>query len=102
MLIWREANQLHKQLAVALVVVSGLDGLLTMWATNHGFVEVNPLMRPIAHTWILPVWKAGIAALGAWFVLRFSRRFPRIVTLGLSVSVAFVLVVFILNLLELI
>ena len=83
---------MHKKLAIALVVVSGIDGVLTVWATNHGFIEVNPLMAPIAHTWILPVWKVGIATLGAVFVLLFSRRFPRIVT--------FVAVVLVLNLLE--
>lgn len=92
---------LHKKLAIALLVVSGADGVLTVWATNHGFIEVNPLMAPIANTWILPVWKVGIAALGAAFVLLFSLRFPRVVTFGLAAAVTFVLSIFVLDLLEL-
>ena len=103
---------LHRTLAIALVLLSGLSGVLTMWAANNvaGFYELNPLMRlivpsvmhPIEHTWILPVWKTSTAAVGAWFALRFSLRFPRIVTFGLAAAVTFVLWTFVLDLLELI
>lgn len=98
---------MHKKLAVTIVVLSGIDGLLTMWATNHGFVEVNPLMRPIAHTWILPVWKTAIAGVGVAFALWLLRRFLKpgsrlalAVPLGLTAAIIFLLMVLVLNLLE--
>ncbi|MBA7704395.1 hypothetical protein ES703_113202 [subsurface metagenome] len=96
------AMMLHKQLAVALVVTSGLCSLLTVWASQNlpGFWELNPLMRPIADSWVLPVWKTAAACFGALFALLFSQRIPKVVTIGLSVAVAIVTVNIVLDLLE--
>ena len=89
---------------MALVVISGLNGVLTVWASQNlpGFWEENPLMRPIADSWVLPVWKTAAATFGAWFALLFSSRVPKVITIGLSVAVAIVTVNIVLDLLELI
>ncbi len=38
-----------------LVALKAIDGFWTLWATNHGYMELNPIMVPIAHTWWGPV-----------------------------------------------
>ncbi len=54
------------------------DGLMTLWAVNNGYKEVNPLMAPVAASPLFLVFKVVSVLLivaAAWF---FIRRFPRL------------------------
>lgn len=68
------------------------DAFLTLWATNNGFQEVNPLMVPFAHTWAFPFIKLVPALVGLFIVSKLTARFPRfrpLAVVGLASSVAF-------------
>jgi len=88
-------------LAMTLVVLQVADSFLTMWATNHGYQEVNSIVTPIAHTWWLPVCKV-LPAIGVSFLmLKLARRFPKTVVFGLSAASAFLAIVLVANVFEL-
>lgn len=54
-----------KTVMIMFMGLESADGFLTMWATRNGFVEVNPLMMPIAHTWIMPLQKMAITVVNS-------------------------------------
>jgi len=96
---------LFKGLAGGLVAMQIIDSFLTLWATNNGFVEVNPLMAPIAHLWALPVVKIVPVLLAVWGIAKLQRRFPIIgkpVSVGLVSCIAFYAAVLITNISEII
>ena len=75
------------------VGLEATDGLLTMWAMNHGFKEVNLLIAPIADSWLLPVLKVALALLGVGILFPVAKRFPRMVNFGfISVSIFLIIV----------
>ncbi len=94
-------------LAVLLVTLQIIDSLLTMWAVNHGYIELNPVIAPIAGTYwmlvvkVLPVIGVGIFAI--W--VKFPKSWiiaPRVMTWGLGSACVFLGIVLISNLMELI
>lgn len=88
-------------LALVLVVLQVADSFLTVWATNHGYQEVNSIVAPIAHTWWLPVCKV-LPAIGVSFLMvKLARRFPKTVAFGLSCASAFLAIVLVANVFEL-
>ena len=88
-------------LAITLVVLQVADSFLTMWATNHGYQEVNSIVAPIAHTWWLPACKV-LPAIGVSFLMvKLARRFPKTVAFGLSAASAFLAIVLVANVFEL-
>lgn len=88
-------------LVLVLVVLQVADSFLTVWATNHGYQEVNSIVTPIAHTWWLPVCKV-LPAIGVSFLMvKLARRFPKTVAFGLSCASAFLAIVLVANVLEL-
>ncbi len=87
-----------KKLAAMLMGLQVTDGFLTMWATNHGFIEANPLVAPIAQTWLFPSWKIGSVLLGMMILFPLARRSPKAVKLGLSFASAFMIAVLTANL----
>jgi len=88
-------------LALALVVLQVADSFLTMWATNHGYQEVNSIVAPIAHTWWLPACKV-LPAIGVSFLMvKLARRFPKTVVFGLLAALAFLASVLVANVFEL-
>ena len=88
-------------LALALVVLQVADSFLTMWATNHGYQEVNSIVAPIAHTWWFPTLKI-LPAIGVSFLMvKLGRRFPKTVIFGLSAASAFLATVLVANVFEL-
>ena len=94
-----------KLLAGALVAAQIADSFLTLWATNNGFVEVNPLMAPIAHLWIMPVVKIVPALLVVWGISKLQQRFPVLgtpVSVGLVVCIAFYAAILVSNVSEII
>jgi len=64
-------------LALVFLVLQATDAFLTLWATNNGFVEINPLMVRFASTWLLPVFKIVPAVAVLWGLPRLVNRFPR-------------------------
>ncbi len=91
-------------LAITFITVEAVDAFLTLWATNNGFQEVNPLMVPFAHTWAFPFIKIIPAGLVMWGIIRVNKRYPRTQTttaLGLVGAVAFVTAILISNISEL-
>ena len=75
-----------------LVVLKAIDGFWTMWAVNNAYVEINPIMAPIAHTWLEPTLTIIPTALFGVLVMWFSRRFPAvtgILNYGVLVSCLF-------------
>jgi len=88
-------------LALTLVALQVADSFLTMWATNHGYQEVNSIVAPIAHTWWLPVCKV-LPAIGVSFLMiKLAHRFPKTVVFGLSGASVFLAIVLVANVLEL-
>ena len=78
---------------VLFVGLETTDGLLTTWAVNHGFQELNILTAPIAGSWLFPVIKIALALLGVALLLPLAKRFPRLVNFGfVCVSVFLTLV----------
>ena len=91
-----------KKIFTALII---LDGILTFWATNNGYVEVNPLMAPIAHTALYPILKVITVILGVVIVAALVKRFPqlkRVATLGYASCIVFYVLVLASNTMELI
>ena len=84
-----------KLLTWAFVAMQALDGGLTLWATNNGFIEVNRLYAPVAHQWLAPVLLKVLPAAAVAFVLyRLAQRYPRtkpVTAVGLLAAVAFYL-----------
>ena len=66
-------------LGIAFVMAEAADAFLTLWAAWNldGFQEVNPLLAPIAGTWLSPLVKILPAALVAWGLSRLGNRYPR-------------------------
>ena len=96
---------IFKILAGGLVAAQIADSFLTLWATNNGFVEVNPIMAPIAHLWVMPVVKIVPALLVVWGIAKLQRRFPVIgkpVSVGMVACIAFYAAVLITNISEII
>jgi len=90
-------------LSVAFIGLQAADTFLTMWAVNHGFTEVNPLMAPIAGTWASPVVKIAPAILVAVGLARLTKRWPRtrtVATVGQAATVVFMVGILTSNLLE--
>lgn len=75
-----------KKLSITLVCLQAADGFLTMWATNNGFREANPLAAPIAQTWLFPTWKISVSLLGIAILAPLARRLPNAVKRGLGVA----------------
>ena len=91
-------------LGIAFVAFEAADAFLTLWAVNHGFEEVNPIMAPIAGTWASPLVKILPAVLVAWGLARLGRRYPKtqpVTAVGLVAAVAFYGVVLASNVAEL-
>lgn len=83
-------------LATIFIILEAADGLVTLWGTNHGIPEANPLFAPFAHTWLLPVVKiaVGFAFVGLLFLV--SHYFPaarRLAGIGLIAGVGIQVVV---------
>lgn len=78
------------------------DGILTMWATNHGFQEVNPLMAPIASSWVFLASKIVVVVLSLGILIVIGRRFPRSVNVALNITSFFLLAVIASNLFEMV
>jgi len=91
-------------LIIAFVALQVADAFLTLWATNNGFQEVNPLMVSFAHTWAFPFMKIIPALVASWLLLKLNVRFPRtrpMTAAGFAMAVAFLGVVLISNVAEL-
>lgn len=86
-------------LAVIFMTLEAIDGFFTMWATNHGFVEINKLAEPVASTWFFPAWKIGAAILGIFILMPITRHFPGLVKFGLALVSSFLVVVLVSNIL---
>ena len=78
-------------LSMAFIGLQTADTFLTMWAVNHGFTEVNPLMAPIASTWVSPVVKIAPAIIVAIGLAWLTKRWPRTRTVAIVGQVAVVL-----------
>lgn len=83
---------MYKVLSIAFLAAQAVDSFLTLWATNNGATEVNPLMASIAHTWAGPAVKLLPAALAVWLGAKVIRRYPVVRTpacVGLVAAIAF-------------
>jgi len=75
-----------------------------MWATSNGFIEVNPLIMPIAHTWMMPLQKILVANAGIAVICVIVRRYPGLmapIKLALILSSSLVMLVLASNLIQL-
>lgn len=61
-------------LAIAFIALEAVDAGVTLWATNHGYAEGNPLLASFAHTWAQPVVKMVVALLVVWLLSALWRR----------------------------
>ena len=97
-------KKLVRTLGITFVALQVTDAFLTLWAVNHGFEEVNPLLAPIAGTWLSPLVKIVPAALVVWGLDRLGHRYPRtrlVSDVGLGAAIVFLGVVLVGNLGEL-
>ena len=93
-----------RTLGITFVGLEAVDAFLTMWAVNNGFTELNPLLAPVAGTWVSPVVKILPAVFAVWFLTKAANRWPRIrpiANAGFAVTVAFLGAVIVSNLCEL-
>lgn len=92
-----------KKLAIIFLVTQAIDCFLTMWATNNGFVEANPLMAPFAHTWAFVPFKLIIPTIVVVGVAFLVRKYAAIRTVVLGALVganAFLIIVIASNIIE--
>jgi len=71
---------------------------------QSGFVEVNPLMMPVAHIWIMPLQKILVAKAGIAVICIIVRRYPSLIApvkLSLVLSSSLVMLVLVSNLIQL-
>jgi hypothetical protein len=100
-------NMTIKTLGIAFVALEAVDAFLTMWAANtlQGFQEMNPLLAPIAGSWLSPLVKIVPSALIAWGLVRLGNRFPRtrrITAFGMIAVILFLGIVLASNAVEII
>jgi len=76
--------------AILFLALEVLDGFMTMWATNNGFVEVNPLVSMYSRTWLYPASKVAVTVLGIFLLLPLVERFSRYVRIGFILASVFV------------
>lgn len=86
--------------ALVFTLYEAFDGVLTTWAANHGFEEVNPLAAPYARSWLFPVSKVLAAVAGAIALWPAARKHPRLVKYGFTAVTVFVACVVISNVYE--
>jgi hypothetical protein len=89
-----------KGLALLFILLEMADGLLTMWATNHGFTEVNSLVASYANSWLYPALKMFTVLAGTLVLLPEVKKYPRYVRFGLMAASVFIAVVLLSNLYE--
>lgn len=77
-----------------------IDGFLTMWATNNGFGELNPLAVMYSRTWLFPASKMATAILGAIALLPTAKRFSGFIRTGFMLASLFIAAVILSNLYE--
>ncbi len=64
-------------LAATFVALEAADAFVTVYGTNHGFQEANPIFAPFAHTWALPVVKVAFGLVVAGALALAADRFPK-------------------------
>lgn len=80
-----------------LLALKAVDGFWTMWAVNNGYVEVNPIMAPIAHTLWEPIATILPTTIFGVFALWISRKYPHVSKIMLyGILVSCVLMIFVL------
>ena len=65
-------------LAILFLMFEIADSLITWWAVNHGFPELNPIIAPVADTWWLAAVKIVASALVAGLVIWINERFSKV------------------------
>jgi len=94
-----------KKLTYLFISLQAFDAFLTLWATNHGFQEINPVMASIADTWWIVAVKLVPAIIATWFLGRLASRYPivrRVTVGGLGAACIFLAVVLVSNIWEII
>lgn len=86
--------------AATFATLEAVDGLMTVWAMKHGFVEINFLTAPIAGSWMFPVIKIALALIGIGVLIPMAKRFPRMVNIGFNSTSAFLIVILASNIFE--
>lgn len=84
-----------------LVTLKAIDGFWTLWATNHGYIELNPIMASIASTWWGPVATTLPLVVLGILVMGIIRRFPgitKVVFHGVMAACVLMIVVLVTNL----
>jgi hypothetical protein len=92
-------------LALLFLALETTDAFMTLWATSHGYQEINPLMAGITTTWLFPVIKIVPAIIAIYVLLHLSKysQFSRLIAvLGFLTANTFVGLVIASNIAELI
>lgn len=85
-------------LAVAFVLGSLGDGVITLYAVGQGYAEQNPIVASIAGTWAFPALKLGGSILLAGATILVGRRFYRLAAGTLGIGSVYLVAVFATNL----
>lgn len=97
-------SKYNKFLSLVFLVLQLTDGLLTIWAVNNGYQEVNPLIVPIAGSLFYLSFKIVPAILAILFMDAVAKRdskYNAAISAGLSLFNVFYVAVLISNLAEL-
>ena len=76
-----ESRRYHKAvwvLAMAFALLVIADSVITWWAVNHGYTELNPLGAMFAHTRWFAAVKILVSALYAGWVIWMTGRFTKV------------------------
>lgn len=95
-------------LVTLFILLEIADSLMTMWAVNNGYIELNILVRPIADSWLLllikvvPAIIVGTVLIILMDKLRYKHQIiTGIVNIGMLSCVTFIGFVVYLNILQL-
>lgn len=87
--------------ALLFITLELIDGFLTMWATNHGYLEVNRLVVSYSRLWLYPASKLFVTMVGILVLLPAVKNYPGYVRLGFILASIFLSLVVFSNLMQL-
>ena len=99
----RKIAKIPFALAITFIALIAIDGLLTFWATNNGYMELNPLVAPISDKLIFPALKVVFPLIGVAVVGFLVKKHPKLVgvaNLGLIMMIGLYSVLLFSNLSE--
>ncbi len=86
--------------------MQAVDGYLTFWAVNNGFIEVNPIYRLVAGDWYAPllykILPTALAVIGLSLLVKHYPSTNFALATGLVMAIGFYLYITVSNISEIV